>query len=1097
MDSYRASQGTITPSIFIGLGGTGSRIVDRVAARALRLPNWSSQLRSLTTFCSIDTNKLDQDQLKFVPDGNRILIGAFDKQTVVRGYRRSGNKLALHWLDDSYEPREGKKPGAGQIRVEARLGLFYQSPHVRERMKQLVKDSLLAGVTWRETGAKNYNVYIYCSLGGGTGSGSFLSMAYLMRNLIEEETKDWEPVIISNLLLSTLLTDVVPKKQHPDIHANTYAALKELEHMTKLNYKKERASGRQREQFAYWNDDNAADVPEVRGAPFFLSFIYDKPSNFSLHNYESAIADASFLQIFTANLANLRGAYDNEEKNLEDLTRFPGELRHVGKGYSKNFGAMGAAVMILPANELLEYSTHRFAAESLRSQITFGVDPADPANDRARALAKLAVNYNDPKFLSMRDEGRDKAINKAFIDSVREMARQDVRSDLEEGFWRQLVVGVDEGHPAGKDAKGEVLRGESVLAVVRRKLEEARRPLINRVSIRERAFSFHKEGVNQYPELVSRLKEEIRAAREIVDQGLAGLKRSASEGEVIADLKLDPVSERYLVLRLLEQCEQEWIPEAQKQNEQARLRDINNPAVAERLDVELYTSLRQAAAETLIDRVNPFRNDDSFFAARDEAQDYYRSVGASARRVFDTEIALSQFRELLEFLRSKSRQYARLARHINRVVTDLELRAEEMRKGQGDGLKYALSVEVFETLDEPRTRIWDKVYRSLYVDEGRYLSTFDRGTLASVISEQLKPVMNEDGTVTDKTDDVLVQDLKKAMIELGNARLRPAIFGEGAADWGLDLARGLTLEAKLDLEAKKAKDEPVTQAEINGYIDKKIRALAQISGVLARVKSGEWKAFDDGAGSERLRYFTHGFDPARGGRTPAAFLERMQEILKQDGLTMNVGVWHDPRIAIVYDVELPIPLYYITPVNSEIEQAYLKKVEEKKSYNLHTDKRWEETLPNLNPRSDEIAISWSIRKIAEGLVSGAVEQVAGRGFVWYPDGSDRVEELGSMLSTALYRLGELQQDELLENLVERTIQKRMQAMTAEQQRERKNGWREAVMRAREDIGLRRRRGEVTDSDVLDEPILGVLEEILLKDSQAGGAIAGGGYKLTR
>src|SRR4029077_2442758 len=286
---------------------------------------------------------------------------------------------------------------------------------------------------------------------------------------------------------------------------------------------------------------------------------------------------------------------DNYEKNLEDLTRFPGDLKHVGQGYTKNFGAFGAAGLVLPGADLLEYATRRFAAQAIRSQITFGVDPSAGSDDRAVALARLAVDYSDPKFLHMGDEGRERAINQAFVESVREMARQDARQELTEGFWYQLVESIDEGRGPGTTPGGEVQRGESVLDRVARKLEEDRRELMNKVSIKERAFVFHKEGLNQYIEYVSRLLEDIRAARRIVDEGVRGLETAAGEGEVVSDQKLDPIAERYLVLRLLERLEQKCTPEAAAQLEAAQLKDVGNAKVRERLESELYKSLQEAA----------------------------------------------------------------------------------------------------------------------------------------------------------------------------------------------------------------------------------------------------------------------------------------------------------------------------------------------------------------------------------------------------------------------------------------------------------------------------------------------------------------------
>src|SRR5207302_1497051 len=136
--------------------------------------------------------------------------------------------------------------------------------------------------------------------------------------------------------------------------------------------------------------------------------------------------------------------------------------------------------------------------------------------------------------------------------------------------------------------------------------------------------------------------------------------------------------------------------------------------------------------------------------------EYYRAVALAARKVFDAEIALGQLRELLAYLQSRGRQYAALARHMNALVNDLERQAEDLRKGQSGEARLALSVEVFETLEEPRTRIWDRVYRALYLDEGRYLSTFDRSTLAKCIADQLKPEVRADGVVEAKPTEKIV-----------------------------------------------------------------------------------------------------------------------------------------------------------------------------------------------------------------------------------------------------------------------------------------------------------------------------------------------------
>src|SRR5688572_10415282 len=128
---YRSEQATIVPTLCLGLGGIGSRIVNRLAQRASLLPNWGAQLRPLTAFAALDTNKFDLDRLSFVPSGNRIHIGAFNKVQVIENFRADRNRQALQWLPGNYQPRGGFKPGAGQIRLESRLGFFYNSPDFR------------------------------------------------------------------------------------------------------------------------------------------------------------------------------------------------------------------------------------------------------------------------------------------------------------------------------------------------------------------------------------------------------------------------------------------------------------------------------------------------------------------------------------------------------------------------------------------------------------------------------------------------------------------------------------------------------------------------------------------------------------------------------------------------------------------------------------------------------------------------------------------------------------------------------------------------------------------------------------------------------
>ncbi|MCP4700579.1 MAG: hypothetical protein GY862_27560 [Gammaproteobacteria bacterium] len=1077
-EEYRSGQGSIIPTMFIGLGGTGSRIIDHIAGRAGLLPNWDSQLRPLTTFVSIDTNELDQHKLKYIPEGNRINIAGFDKQRVVEGYRRSNDQQALQWLDKGYQPRAGIKPGAGQIRVESRLGFFYHSPEIRKRLEELVADNLRPGIIGRQTGPKKYYVYVFSTLAGGTGSGSFLPAAYLIDAIVKAQ--NWQPRVIGNFLLSTLLLDKVGPELHPDIHANTYAALKELENLTKLEYKQVKDEGRGSEEFVYCRNENTKETTYVETRPFFLSFILDKPPHLSLPEVEPAIADAAFLQVFTPIIDNLAGELDNYEKKLEGLTRFPGDLKDVGLGYAQNFGAFGAAAMSVPGLDLLEYCALRFAAQAIRGQITFGVDPANANDDRARALARLAVSYSEPKFLRMSDEAREGAINKSFVDSVQEMARQDKKEELLDGFWYQLSESVDEGKVTGSDEKGDPIHAESLLEAVFRKLAEARKELLNKVSIKERAFSFHREGLGQYVEYVSRLSENIRAGSQTISEGLRGLEASASEGETVADFKLDPVSERYLVIRLLVQVENVWIPAAQEQQRKTLNRDIiNNANVRERLERELYESLQEAAAN------RPwFNRDQPFFDARNEAQQYYREVAAGARKSFDAHVQLQQLRALLEYLQKRSRQYAHLSTRMNGLVQELEGEAERYRRKEtAITPEFALRVEVLETMDEPRQRIWDRAYQALFLDEGRYLGTFDRKVLAETISRELEPVIRPDGMVIEKSLDQMVADLRRALCDLGRERMRPAIMGET----GLSLIKALELEARLLLQPAKPPGQGVTADEIDAYREKKFRSLEQMIDVFARVTSAESKAFDDGVTVNRTRQLIQGVTGASAGSAAGEFLERLESVLSVGGKQVKTDEWHDPHLLIVHDVELPIPLYYWQAIIGEIEAAYLQQAaDERRSYHLHTDKLWEKSLPNLNPNRSEITVGWSLHRFVEGVITGVFSPNDSGQWEWSRitagTREQKATKLGDNLSSVLYRIGEFHRNEDLQKSLEKQLaEAREKESDYEERRKEILAQFESLL---EQINLSETEGEeISREEILDRPILRTLIAELGKENR--------------
>ena len=85
------------PTLFVGLGGNGGKIINQLAGRLRRHPHWD-RIKALTHFLAIDTNKGDLDTLRDVSPDCRFLISNFDARAYVdrkRGRQELHETLTL------------------------------------------------------------------------------------------------------------------------------------------------------------------------------------------------------------------------------------------------------------------------------------------------------------------------------------------------------------------------------------------------------------------------------------------------------------------------------------------------------------------------------------------------------------------------------------------------------------------------------------------------------------------------------------------------------------------------------------------------------------------------------------------------------------------------------------------------------------------------------------------------------------------------------------------------------------------------------------------------------------------------------------------
>lgn len=316
-------------------------------------------------------------------------IGAF----LSRAYRNQVPPYIKSWLDFSIDPNHTGVSGAGGIRQCGRLLMFQNITRVRTAIDSAIRE-MIAGQT-----VETLNVYLLAGVAGGTGSGTFLDLAYIARDAAEK---------IAPAKVTTygylLLPDVNLSRPMPEEHAryskkNGYAALKELDYL--MNMHKDGGKFVQRYTSDYVIDTDRAPFTYVHLVSCtgfdgrVLSDPYRGPMRAVAQSIVSFVAEERKEGV--ASEFAMKSHYDNIKQGVaQHHSPFPER--------ENCYVALGTYSYELPVDKLLLYVTSLLFRKMNKM---FDQDPSAPEIDGAyRALgltpnSLLAVLAGDePKIIS-------------------------------------------------------------------------------------------------------------------------------------------------------------------------------------------------------------------------------------------------------------------------------------------------------------------------------------------------------------------------------------------------------------------------------------------------------------------------------------------------------------------------------------------------------------------------------------------------------------------------------------------------------------------------------------------------------------------------
>ncbi|HHH27020.1 MAG TPA: hypothetical protein ENK57_01545, partial [Polyangiaceae bacterium] len=789
-------------------------------------------------------------------------------------------------------------------------------------------------------------------------------------------------------ILPDAFEEVVGMNRHGTL-ANGYAALKELERLNRLDTQV--PDGTEPAVFHY--DPRNRHKTTVSRRPFDLIYVVDRPSDFSVDAVGDALADATYVQIFSPILGDQQADYDNYTK--ESRAVFPPELGD--DGYTAFYGTLGASMLLLPRQDLLQYCARRFAATAVRRYLLLD-DPAIVSEAQRERFKQFNVDREELERLS--PEARAERLDTAFVQKLDMLADQ----DQEGGTWRRLRT-----------------VAETATARLRETTHGIEEELRSRCAqVREISADRILDDAWTPAATMNSLAREVAQARGQVDAKLASLVAQVEGGDWWADFmakagpdaspELSPYEQRYVLVKM---------------------RQPGGPLASDSLDT-LAQTVARLRGEADLGRDSRFRSemdahaaeikrtyggwdklltrkDTDFEAARERTVATFNEYVDKSRALliknalYDVGVALGRAADTLRG------SFRNIESSAGRLATELEEKARRFEYDGGPNAQANEFVLDVEVLQHPngRDRFWGWFYEDQVATRPE---TSDQSEVLNAVREALRPKFDEQGRPLRRTAREMIGDVERSLIAAAEGFLRTAITGDPESDDPFE-RQGLRLDDALALEARyygltthkvgaAPEDALRAQSPLSAsalWQDDAVKRYARKKLETALAKAEPLTRFHPEAKSmiNHADMLLIGLHPQLG---TGAFAEAITEATY--GRTANIiEDWDDPDRVVLYRSILGVPLYCFPHINEEMKAAYRRyQARPEKAWPLHIDGAWEE-LPDLDPddrRRDKEAASARARVGITAIALGAARgQIVGS-----DSGFALVLETGTQLALA-------------------------------------------------------------------------------------------------
>jgi hypothetical protein len=361
----------IAPTLILGLGGTGSHIVQKVYEKVQETGGKQSERIAYVAF-DTDINDLAEIRRR-TPE---IYTVQTSTRSTVGEYLNINTNARDKWFPvNEMLNRKALTEGAAQVRAISRLafdttlkgGNLDELHRAVDQLFRIDKDQQEQAL----------RVIITSSLAGGTGSGLILPVAMYLANFLRTKYPKAKAITRGFFIQPDVFFTVInATEEQQNLQVNAYAAVRELDAFL---MKADNTLPPEYQNLVFEFPQVGGDgVTTINAMPYDFCFLFDanNTSGGALDSF-AGYKDHAATCIYTQSLGPMSKKSNSREDNvLREVIKHDGRNRYAGAGASR---------LVYPWKHLRDYVALKWADQALSSQwLTFD----DQIRERREALAK-------------------------------------------------------------------------------------------------------------------------------------------------------------------------------------------------------------------------------------------------------------------------------------------------------------------------------------------------------------------------------------------------------------------------------------------------------------------------------------------------------------------------------------------------------------------------------------------------------------------------------------------------------------------------------------------------------------------------------------